>query len=1008
MAYLAPYNSSEVAAPVSSSAPVGPAIDKNKQHIIIGGVVAAAVAAYLLLQKKQPAAPTASTTVPKPGGGTGAGSSPYYPGGSATPTPGSGGTGAAINISAFVNSSQVSAGNTAVVTVNVSQQATVNGSITATIDLTTGGQGVLRQSLPISNTPSDTKLFNFPIPAGTTPGDYPVHVSADQTGAGSITAADIKLTVISSTPVNTTVPGSTGGTIQLPPPTQLTTAFQMNQWSNYVPLTWKDPVGATFVLFDLEPQNNPGAPSFTKVLQAATDTNDGLSVAMPVIGTGNYVLLPDTTYNWSVRATSSVQQPSPTDSSSWGAPAVQTFTTPSVSSSGINAVSPNPSTTVQSTQPVLNWSDSNSHVFQYDVELSTDKSFKASTVYSETINGGTTTPLNSYTPPVQLTPGDWFWHVRPYSVKSVPWSTTWQFTVAGVVTQPAPGGTGTGGGTSGAGGGSSSTGGGSGSGSSSSGSGGNPASGGSTAPVSAPTAKWTVNSPDASTAVVTMQSITGASDFKIWAANSSSNSSSGVDYSSAKDVTGNAEQTWTTTFDRTPFSGVYIYVWIVLSTKTQPNLVTGDTRGPGFDPGLGYFLINRTSVTPPADKSGAGNSSAKTLPPAGSIDLNDFKAHFGTHAATGTTVQSANWNPVYDINGDGTVDIVDYGLAQKNGLFSVTTQPPTTPTPAPVGSASGSIHVGQNSSNPNLLDVQFQVNGADSVDLWATDGPSQNTSNINNNWSLIKSGITTGFGTFGVDRSKFNDAYIYVALVLNVGNQSGVKTGKPGAAGFDPSLGAFFANRTSAAATTPQMSTNKYGGISTQNTTQPVVVGASPAQSAPVPVPVPAVPLGTGYTSAEQAALSHFGVSSTQQLNSVISRLSLVPQNQRTVGQSPATGFVWADTGNADLGITAQPDNIQLYSLAVSADSSAQSRSNVSTYAANTAAQFAYNQGTVSNVPTNPSVPPVTLGTPQGTPIAQPVIAGQYAPGYAESGGAANQLRPLRPVMPRLPERVLR
>jgi hypothetical protein len=159
----------------------------------------------------------------------------------------------------------------------------------------------------------------------------------------------------------------------------------------------------------------------------------------PALGQGNYVLLPDMTYTWRVRATpltASITEAHP----SWGPWEARTFRTPAASSGTITPVQPPDGAQVDTRTPALTWADQNAAIFYYEVQLSADPSFEtgpaqaSAAVYWNLVHGGQTTPLNTYALPTgfQLAAASrYYWRVRPrVQGDGVPvaWSATWSFT----------------------------------------------------------------------------------------------------------------------------------------------------------------------------------------------------------------------------------------------------------------------------------------------------------------------------------------------------------------------------------------------------------------------------------------------------------------------------------------------------------------------------------------------------------------------------------------------------
>ncbi|MBI2886109.1 MAG: hypothetical protein HYY02_02750, partial [Chloroflexi bacterium] len=150
-----------------------------------------------------------------------------------------------------------------------------------------------------------------------------------------------------------------------------------------------------------------------------------------------YVMLPGMTYVWRVRTASSQTPPSESDWSAWD---VRAFQTPGASSATISLQEPATGATVATVatnRPTLRWSDSNTQVFYYEVQVSKDRNFGtgpgAPFLYWEFIHGGAATPLNSYTIPSRYPlegKATYYWRVRPRiqgDGKPVDWSVVRSF-----------------------------------------------------------------------------------------------------------------------------------------------------------------------------------------------------------------------------------------------------------------------------------------------------------------------------------------------------------------------------------------------------------------------------------------------------------------------------------------------------------------------------------------------------------------------------------------------------
>lgn len=196
-------------------------------------------------------------------------------------------------------------------------------------------------------------------------------------------------------------------------------------------LSWTNPAGARQAHLQVIPSNNDGP---------GVDIYFGSSVGSFQIPPPPlwYGMLPGMTYTWRVRvsdATAAVGLDDP----SWSAWAQRTFRTPAVNSASIRVASPSLDAYVSTLTPVLQWSNTRSDVFYYEVQLSKDASFNTNPatatamVYSALIHGGVTSPVNSYTVPPGFPLEDhttYYWRLRPrVQGDGVPvaWSSSFSF-----------------------------------------------------------------------------------------------------------------------------------------------------------------------------------------------------------------------------------------------------------------------------------------------------------------------------------------------------------------------------------------------------------------------------------------------------------------------------------------------------------------------------------------------------------------------------------------------------
>jgi len=170
----------------------------------------------------------------------------------------------------------------------------------------------------------------------------------------------------------------------------------------------------------------------------------------------NLTTLPDMTYTWRVRASTSPTATDPTRNDTWGSWSERRFRTPSVSWEKIDPIEPaqmmglygvdssDPMPQVDSLTPRLRWINidrgwGESATFYYEVQVSRDPNFRTEPgraiypVQWQLINGGATNPLNTYRVPTEY-PLDgnsiYYWRVRPRvqgDGRPTPWGRTWDF-----------------------------------------------------------------------------------------------------------------------------------------------------------------------------------------------------------------------------------------------------------------------------------------------------------------------------------------------------------------------------------------------------------------------------------------------------------------------------------------------------------------------------------------------------------------------------------------------------
>lgn len=219
----------------------------------------------------------------------------------------------------------------------------------------------------------------------------------------------------------------------LPPPALTAPSDGATLAVTEVTVAWDLPQGATQYHLQVNPANNDG-PAVNLVRNAA----GWFTIAAPPTW---YVLLPNMTYTWRVRATDKSAAASENDAS-WGAwSEARTFRTPSASGSGIAPVTPANGAVLTGAGPAtLRWSNANAEVFYYEVQTSGDSRFDpdpssaTSFVWWNLIHGGVTNPSNSWQTPALEAGRPYFWRVRPRiqgDGAPAAWSPTFTFQTPG-------------------------------------------------------------------------------------------------------------------------------------------------------------------------------------------------------------------------------------------------------------------------------------------------------------------------------------------------------------------------------------------------------------------------------------------------------------------------------------------------------------------------------------------------------------------------------------------------
>lgn len=203
-------------------------------------------------------------------------------------------------------------------------------------------------------------------------------------------------------------------------------------------LTWTNPAGVTWYHIQVTAYNGQGPGTNLIIGDPTLVAAAQYQVRAPQMGVGNYVMLPGMTYTWRVRVTDKPTQPVVEDPS-WGQWAERRFRTPVVTSASISPLTPVTGDVVSTLLPTLQWINSRSDVWWYEVQMSKDSTFNTdpatatAAVYWELRHAGTTSPLNGYAVPASYPLEDntnYYWRVRPRvqgDGSELSWSTTYIF-----------------------------------------------------------------------------------------------------------------------------------------------------------------------------------------------------------------------------------------------------------------------------------------------------------------------------------------------------------------------------------------------------------------------------------------------------------------------------------------------------------------------------------------------------------------------------------------------------
>lgn len=199
-----------------------------------------------------------------------------------------------------------------------------------------------------------------------------------------------------------------------------------------VTLSWTNPADVTYYQIKITPTST--GEDVPQGIDEVSSVESSYTVKLPNFGAlppnANYFLLPDTTYTWQVRTTTANTAKDQLTESDWSSWSEAKFRTGKVSSKGIKRIAPGHREDVKTRTPTLIWANENKHIFLYEIQIGRGKN---AVLYHETVHGGLSQPLNSYTIPKNQPLEDdyfYFWRVRPKVGEGgtpVEWSETFVF-----------------------------------------------------------------------------------------------------------------------------------------------------------------------------------------------------------------------------------------------------------------------------------------------------------------------------------------------------------------------------------------------------------------------------------------------------------------------------------------------------------------------------------------------------------------------------------------------------
>ncbi len=206
-------------------------------------------------------------------------------------------------------------------------------------------------------------------------------------------------------------------------------------------LTWSVVAGAT-VTYEVQvaPFRNDGP--------GIDVWSDGPRFQLPVPDPvkGPFILLPDMTYTWRVRATTS-DLDNRAVAPEWGPWSEdRTFRTPRASAQAATLVEPGEGAFLGPSEVLLRWAHTDLSLFYWEVQVSPDSLFDTNPATAKTfvwwnlVHGRVQTPPNAWRTP-QMAVGTYYWRVRPRIQGDgipVAWGPAWRFTIVAGGPVPTP------------------------------------------------------------------------------------------------------------------------------------------------------------------------------------------------------------------------------------------------------------------------------------------------------------------------------------------------------------------------------------------------------------------------------------------------------------------------------------------------------------------------------------------------------------------------------------------